>query len=184
MNTRTEREMQDILQMVEDRNYYYALPEYRKTVAVSLAAVALCGKNLWYVPENVITKEFEGRAICRTALAAKDADCTILPCIPFPDVQKEGIQRLLGNNEPPFVVYSFVDMQDAKMAQDAVKADAYCIHLVPDSLLSRDLCRTALHSPNTDEKVQKFVMERFPELKTEQMQKTEKPQQARVKMKF
>ena len=184
MNTQTEREMKDILQMVEDKNYFYALPEYRKTVAVSLAAVSLCGKNLEYVPENVIGKEFEGREICRAALAAKDADLSILSCIPFPDVQREGVQQFLGNKEPPFIVYSFADMQDAQMAQEAVKADAYCIQLVPDKLLTRNLCRTALYSPNADEQVSKFVMERFPELKNEKTQNDEKPRQAGLKVKF
>ena len=185
MNTHVARETQDILQIIEDKNYYYALPEHRKTVAVSLAAVSLCGKNLWYVPEDNITKEFEGREICRTALAAKDADCTLLSAIPFPDVQREAIQRFLGEKkEPAFVVYSFADMQDAKMAQEAVKAEAYCIQLVPDKLLTKELCQTALQSPNADDKVSKFVFERFPELKTEQMQNEEKPQQKGVKMKF
>jgi hypothetical protein len=32
---------------------------------------------------------------------------------------------------PAFVLYSFTDIRDAEMAQDAVKADAYCIQLVP-----------------------------------------------------
>lgn len=184
MNTQVKRELQDILQMVEDKHYFYSLPDYRKTVAVSLAAVSLCAKHLEYVPENVITKEFEGREICRAALAAKDADCTILPYIPFPDVQREGVMQFLRNNEPPFVVYSFADMQDAKMAQEAVKADAYCIQLVPDKLLSKDLCKTALQSPNSDKEVSKFVFERFPELKTEKIQNDEKPRQAGVKIKF
>ena len=138
MNTQVAREAQDILKMVEDKRYYPSLPEYRKTVAVSLAAVSLCAKYLEYVPENVITKEFEGRQICRAALEAKDADCTILPYIPFSDVQKEGVQRFSGDT-PAFVLYSFADMQDAKMAQEAVKADAYCIQLVPDKMLTKDL---------------------------------------------
>jgi len=33
--------------------------------------------------------------------------------------------------------------------------------------LTRDLCRTALQSLNADAEVSKFVMGRFPELKTE-----------------
>ena len=161
------RELQDILNIIDDKDYFRSLPEHRKTVAASVAAVALYPHDLEYVPETVISKEFEGRAICRAALAAEDADCTILPHIPFPDVQKEGVQRFSGNTEA-FILYSFADMQDAKMAQEAVKADAYCIQLVPDKLLTKDLCNTALQSPNADETVSKFVVERFPELKTEQ----------------
>jgi len=71
-------------------------------------------------------------------------------------------------------------MQDAKMAQEAVKADAYCIQLLPDKLLTKDLCRTALQSPNSDETVSKFVVDRFPELKMEQ----EKQRQTGVKINF
>ena len=176
--------MQDILKLLDDNNYYPSLKEYRKTVAVSLAAVSFCARHLEYVPEAVISKEFEGRAICRAALAAKDADCRILPYIPFTDVQKEGIKRFSADT-PAFVLYSFTDIYDAKMAQDAIKADAYCIQLVPDRLLTKDLCKTALQSPNSDEKVHKFVMERFPELKHEMMHKDEKNRQnAGVKMKM
>jgi hypothetical protein len=72
MNTQTDRETRDILKMTEDKNYFPALPAHRKTVAVSLATVSLCGKHLEYVPEWVICKEFEGRLICRAALQAKD----------------------------------------------------------------------------------------------------------------
>ena len=183
MNGQTEREMRDIMNILDDRNHYYSLPEHRKTVAVSLAAVMFHARNLEYVPETVISKEFEGREICRAALTAKDADCTILPYIPFSDVQKEGVQRFSGNTDA-FILYSFTDMQDAKMAQAAVKENAYCIQLVPDRLLTEDLCRTALQSPNADEKVIKFVMERFPELKTERATKDEKQRQTGVKMKF
>ena len=43
------------------------------------------------------------RSICRAALSAKDADCTLLPHIPFPDVQKEGIQKFSGDT-PAFVL--------------------------------------------------------------------------------
>jgi hypothetical protein len=181
--TQVEREARDILKIVDEKEHYLSLPEYRKTVAVSLAAVSLCARYLEYVPEAVISKEFEGREICRAALAAKDADCTILPNIPFSDVQKEGIQKFSGDT-PAFILYSFTDIYDAKMAQDAVKADAYCIQIVPDKLLTKDLCRTALQSPNADEKVHKFVMERFPELKTEQIPKEEKQRQTGVKMKL
>jgi hypothetical protein len=47
------------------------------------------------------------------------------------------------------------------MAKDAVKADAYCIQLVPDKLLTADLCRMALKSPTADEKVLGFIPEKF-----------------------
>ena len=180
MSTQVDRELRDILKIVDNQDYFRTLPEYRKTVAVSLAAVSLRGSDLEYVPEAVISKGFEGREICRAALAAKDADCTILPYIPFPDVQKEGVQRF-SVDTPAFILHSFTDIQDAKMAQEAVKADAYCIQLVPDKLLTKDLCRTALQSPNADEKVSGFVLERFPELKTEQTLKDEK---RGVKLKF
>ena len=63
--------------------------------------------------------------------------------------------------------------------QNAVKADAYCIQLVPDELLIKNLCRTALQSPNTDEKISKFVMERFPELQTKE---NKEQQNAEIKM--
>ena len=178
-NLLTDREMRDILKIVDDNNYYPSLPAYRKTAAVSLAAVTLCGQHLEYVPEWVISNEFIGREICRVALGAKDADCSILPYIPFVDVQKEGVQRF-SDNTPAFVLYSFTDIRDAEMARNAVKADAYCIQLVPNELLTKDLCRMALQSPNTDEKVSRFVEDRFPELLT----KEEKERQnAGIKMK-
>jgi len=179
MNTHVNRELQDILKIIEDKDYFRSLPEYRKTVAVSVSAVAFQAHDLEYVPEAVISKEFEGRAICRTALAAKDADCKILPYIPFLDVQKEGIERFSATTEP-FILYSFADMQNAKMAQEAVKADAYCIQLVPDNLLTKDLCKIALKSPNADEKMTQFVCGIFPELK----QTDEKPRQSCAKVKF
>ena len=183
MKTQVNRELQDILNIIDDKDYFRSLPEHRKTVAVSLAAVSIFGHDLEYVPENVISKDFEGREICRAALAAKDADCTILPYIPFPDVQKEGVQRFSANTEA-FILYSFADMQDANMATEAVKADAYCIQLVPDKLLTKDLCRTALQSHNSDEKVSQYVLERFPEMKTEQAQNDEKQPQKEMKIKF
>ena len=163
MNSKIEREARDFMKLVEDKDYYKSLPEHRKTVAVSLAAVSLSARNLEYVPETVISKDFEGREICRAALGAKDADCRIMPHIPFPDVQKEGIERFKGDT-PAFILYSFADIQDTKIAQEAVKADAYCIQLVPDKLLTKELCKTALQSPNADEKMFRFVIERFPEL--------------------
>jgi len=170
MNTHIKKELQDILNIIDDGDNFRSLPDYRKTVAVSLAAVIAHAPNLEYVPENIISKEFEGREICRAALAAKDADCRILPHIPFSDVQKEGIQRFSATTEP-FILYSFADMQNATMAQEAVKADAYCIQLIPDNLLTKDLCKAALQSHNADEKISNFVSERFPELTAEKRQK-------------
>jgi len=164
MNTHIERETRDMLNIIDDKDYFQSLPGHRKTVAVSLAAVSLNAQNLEYVTEAVISKEFEGRHICRAALAADDADFRILPHIPFSDVQKEGVEQFL-KTENPFLVYSYADMQDAKMAQEAVKTCAYCIQLVPDKLLTKELCKTALTSPNADERNSKFIFERFPELK-------------------
>jgi hypothetical protein len=179
-----DREVRDMMKMVEDERHFYSLPAHRKTVAVSLAAVAFCAKNLEYVPEWVISKEFEGREICRAALQAKDVDYTILPYIPFPDVQKEAIERFSGDT-PAFLLFSYADIQDAKTAREAVKADAYCIQLVPENLLTKDLCRTALQSPNADEKVSKFINERFPELQAKDEKKEQKnTQKAGIKMKF
>jgi hypothetical protein len=100
-------------------------------------------------------------------------DCTVLPHIPYPDVQKEGIQRFIASGTPAFVAYSFTDITDAQTAKEAVKADAYCLQFVPEKLLTKDLCRMALQSPNANEKMSKFVMERFPPLRTEH----EKPKQ-------
>ena len=183
MNTHTLMETRDIFKIFEDDNHYPSLPEHRKTVAVSLTAVTFNAHHLEYVPESVISKEFEGREICRAALEAKNAECTILPYIPFTDVQKEGIERFLGETSA-FVLYSFADIRDAQMAQDAVKADAYCIQLVPDELLTKDLCRTTLQNPDIDGRMKQYVFERFPELKTEQMQNDEKQSQKEMKIKF
>jgi hypothetical protein len=169
MNTISDREKWDIQKISGSKEYYPSLPEHRKTAAVSSAAVSACGYNLEYVPESVISPE-----ICRAALQSKDVDCTVLPHILFPDVQREGIQKFSGNT-PAFVLYSFADIQDTEMAREAVKADAYCLQLVPDKLMTSDLCKTALRSPNADEKVLKFVTERFPKLQTE-IAKDEKPQ--------
>jgi hypothetical protein len=83
-----------------------------------------------------------------------------LPYIPFPDIQKEGIQRFSGTT-PAFILYSFADISDAQMAREAVKADAYCLQLVPDRLITAELCKTALHSPNADKKVLGFIPEKF-----------------------
>jgi hypothetical protein len=179
MTSQTDRETRDILRMIDDKHHYYALPEHRKTAAVSLAAVSLRAKNLEYVPETVLSRDFEGRFICRTALQAKDADCTILPYIPFPGVQKEAIQQFSADT-PAFILYSFADISNLQMANDAVKGDAYCIQLVPDNLLNKDLCKMAQQSPNYDEKMEKFIMERFPELNGKDEKKAQK---AGVKMK-
>jgi hypothetical protein len=171
MSTLTDREKRDVQRVLENENYYPSLPEHRRTAAVSMVAVLHSGHNLEYVPEAVINK-----AICRAALSSKDVDCTILPHIPYHDVQKEGIQKFAGNT-PAFVLYSFTDIKDAKTAQEAVKADAYCIQLVPDKLLTKELCKIALQSPNADDFIKKFVSKRFPALlKTEQMLKNEKMQ--------
>ena len=164
----TDREKRDIQKILKHKDYFRVLSEHHKTENVSLVAVIQCGKNLEYVPETVINKE-----ICRRALCSKQVDCTILPYIPYPDVLKEAIQKFSADT-PAFVLYSLSDIRDKEMAQNAVKADAYCIQLVPDELLTKDLCRTALQSPNADEKMSKFVFERFPELKTEQKSEDEK----------
>jgi len=178
MNTLTDREKWDIGKIAENSAYYSTLTERRRTEAVSTAAVLASGSNLEYVPEYVMNKN-----ICRAALNAKDADCTILPLIPYPDVQKEGIQKFSGKM-PAFVLYSFADIQDAKTASDAVKADAYCIQLVPDKLLTKELCQTAIKSPGTDEKVRQFVGERFPELQKGMSKEEKQRQNEGVKMKF
>jgi hypothetical protein len=169
-NTLTNREKWDIQRMLESENHYSSLPEHRRTAAVSMVAVLACGHNLEYVPEAVLNK-----AICRAALSSKDVDCTILPHIPYPEVQKEGIRKFSANT-PAFVLYSFVDITDAKTAQEAVKADAYCLQLIPEKLLTKDLCRTAVQSPNADDFIKKFVSEKFPTLKTEQTLKEGKTQ--------
>jgi hypothetical protein len=70
------------------------------------------------------------------------------------------------------------------MAREAVKADAYCLQLVPDKLLTKELCRMALQSPNADERMLKFVTERFPSLQAEQMHKEGKRQHTGMRMKF
>jgi hypothetical protein len=155
MNRLTDREIWDIRKIAGDRDYYPSLPERHRTAAVSMAAVLSSGQNLEYVPEAVLNRD-----ICRAALKSKDVDCTVLPQIPFPDVQKEAIQKFFADT-PAFVLYSFADISDAQMAHDAVKADAYCLQLVPDKLLTADLCKMALNSPNADKKVLGFIPEKF-----------------------
>jgi hypothetical protein len=169
--TLTDREKWDVGKMVEDKNYYFTLPGHRRTAAVSLVAVLASGHNLEHVPETVLNRE-----ICRAALNSKDADCTSLSHIPFPDVQREGVKRFISSGTPAFVAYSFMDITDVQTAREAVKADAYCLQLVPDRLLTKDICRTAVQSPNADDFVKKFVSERFPSLKTEQTPKEGKIQ--------
>ena len=93
-------------------------------------------------------------------MRAKDADCSLLSYIPFSDIQKEGIQRFSGDT-PAFVLYSFSDISDAQMAKDAVKADAYCLQLVPNKLMTAELCKTALQHPDADKKVLGFIPGRF-----------------------
>jgi hypothetical protein len=154
MNTLTDREKWDIEKMAGNKDYYYFLPEHRRTAAVSMAAVTANGNNLEYVPEDVINKD-----ICRAALQSKDVDCTILSQIPFHDVQKEGIGRF--KDVPAFVLYSFLDIRDAQMAQAAVKADAYCLQFVPDRLIDKNLCKLALENIQGDKKVLEFIPERY-----------------------
>jgi hypothetical protein len=176
MSTITDREKRDVKMVLENENCYSSLPEHRRTAAVSTVAVLACGHNLEYVPEAFISKN-----ICRAALNSHDVDCTVLPHIPYPDVQKEGIQKFSANT-PAFTVYSFADIRDAQMAREAVKADAYCIQLVPENLLTKELCRTALKSPNADDFVKKFVSERFPVLQAEKTPKDEKMRHGRLKV--
>jgi hypothetical protein len=174
MSAVTDREKWDIQKIQGDKAYYSSLPEHRKTAAVSMAAVSACGHNMEYVPESVISPE-----ICRAAIQSKDVDCTVLPYIPFPDVQREGIQKFSADT-PAFVLFSFADIRDAAMAKEAVKADAYCLQLVPDKLLTEDLCKIARQSPNADKKVMDFIDGRFPSIAksgVEAIPKSEKTQQ-------
>jgi hypothetical protein len=101
-------------------------------------------------------------------------DCTVLSHIPYPDVQKGGIQKFSGNT-PAFVLYSFTDITDAKTAQEAVKADAYCLQLVPDKLITKELCKTALQHPDADKKVLGFIPERFRSPEIEKLAKERFP---------
>ena len=179
MNTLSDREKRNVQNILENKNYYSSLPERYRTAAVSTVAVLASGYNLEYVPEAVLN-----RGICRAALNSKEGDCTVLPHIPYPDVRKEAIQKFSGNT-PAFVLYSFADITDAQMAREAVKADAYCLQLVPDRLMTAELCKMALNSPNSDGYMEKFVRERFPELQPGRTIKEEKIQQnTGAKMKF
>jgi hypothetical protein len=65
--------------------------------------------------------------------------------------QKESIQRF-----------------STKTAHEAVQADAHCIQLVLDKLLTKDRCIWILYSHPADDFVKKFVSERFSSLKSEQ----------------
>ena len=49
----------------------------------------------------------------------------------------------------------------AKMAQEAVCANAYCLQLVPNELMTIDLCKQALQNPEADKKVLGFIPERI-----------------------
>jgi len=179
MRPLTEREKWDIQKVLEDKSYYACLPERQRTAAVSMVAVFSCGHHLEYVPEAVLNRD-----ICRMALKSDDADCSILSYIPYKDIQKEGIRQFSGTT-PAFVLYSFADITDAQMALDAVKADAYCLQLVPGELLTKDLCREALKNPNADEKVSRFVRDCYPGLQKEQTPNDEKKQlNTGVKMKL
>jgi hypothetical protein len=76
-------------------------------------------------------------------------------------VQKEGVKRFISSGTPAFVAYSFMDITNTDTAREAVKADAYCLQLVPDKLITADLCKTALQHPEADKKVLGFIPERF-----------------------
>ena len=178
-NKLTEREQWDIQKILGGDDFHFStMDERHRTAAVSLVAVFASASNLEYVPDTVLNRD-----ICRMALKGEGADCTILPLIPFPDIQKEGIKKFSGDT-PAFVLYSFADIQDGQMAHEAVKANAYCIQLIPDCLLTKNLCREALKSPDADERMMKFVTERFPELKKEQVVKEDKIENRGVKLKF
>jgi hypothetical protein len=155
MNEITEREKWDIGKIAENSNYYSSLSESHRTAAVSTAAVLASGYNLEYVPEAVLNKN-----ICRAALKAKDADCTILPHIPFPEVQKEGIRKFERKIEP-FVLYSFIDITDVSMAKEAVKADGACLPFVPDKLLTEEICRAAILNSNIGIKILDYIPDKF-----------------------
>jgi hypothetical protein len=156
MKTLTDREKWDIGKIAENENYYSSLPERYRTEAVSTVAVLASGQNLEYVPDAVLNKN-----ICRAALTAKDVDVGVLSKISYPEVQKEAIKMFLERGDAPFLIYSFADISDAKMAQDAVKADAYCLQLVPDKLMTAELCKMAFDSPNADKKVLGFIPKKF-----------------------
>ncbi|MDR2409778.1 MAG: hypothetical protein LBE13_16945 [Bacteroidales bacterium] len=170
MNTLTDREIWDVKKILENKNHFSSLPERRRTAAVSTVAVLASGHNLEYVPETVLNKE-----ICRAALNSKEADCTVLSHIPYPDVQKEGVQRFIASGSPAFVAYSFMDITGAQTAKEAVKADAYCLQLVPDRLITADLCKTALQHPDADKKVLGFIPERFRNPEIEKLAKERFP---------
>jgi len=162
-NFLTDREQWDIKKILGGDDFHYAtMDERHRTAAVSLVAVFASASNLEYVPDTVLN-----RNICRMALKGEGADCTILPLIPFPDIQKEGIKKFSSDGSA-FVVHSFIDISDSQMAHDAVKADAYCLQLVPDKLITASLCKTALQHREADKKVLEFIPERFrnnPEVK-------------------
>jgi hypothetical protein len=147
METKNSNRLSDIFPL---------LAEWCRTEDVSIAAVSSYSGNLEYVPDHILSPE-----ICRAALTAKDADLDILSKIPYPEVQKEAIKKFLDEDNPAFVVYSFADIMDAKMAKDAVKADAYCLQFVPDKLMTTELCKLALENPKADKKVFGFIPEKF-----------------------
>jgi hypothetical protein len=135
---------------------YSTLADWRKTDVVSIAAVSAHSENLDYVPDYALTPD-----ICCAALTAKDADLYILSKIPFVEVQKEAIKKFSDEANPAFVLYNFTGISDAEMAKNAVKADAYCLQFVPEKLLTAELCKMALHSPNADNKVLGLIPEQF-----------------------
>jgi hypothetical protein len=176
MKPLTDKEKRDVQKIMENKNHYSSLPERHRTAAVSTVAVLASGHNLEYVPEAVL-----GRGICRAALKSEDVDCTVLPHIPYPDVQKEAVRQFISSGTPAFVAYSFVDITDAHTAREAVKADAYCLQLVPDKLIMADLCKTALQHPDADKKVLGFIPERFRTPEIEKLAKERFPDKTAVR---
>jgi hypothetical protein len=170
MNPFTDREKWDVQKILENKNHYPSLPERHRTATVSTVAVLASGHNQEYVPEAVLNKE-----ICRAALTSKDVACTVLPHIPYPDVQKEAVRQFISSGTPAFVAYSFVDITDMQTAKEAVKADAYCLQFVPDKLITANLCKMALQHPDADKKVLVFIPERFHTPEIEKLAKEQFP---------
>lgn len=152
------REQRDIEAVSKDNSNYSAfadLPDKRKTEAVSLSAVSAYGNNLEFVPDDIKTKE-----ICRTALQSKDIDCDILMHIPFPDVSLEGV-HLFAEKIEPFVLFSFVDITNEKIAKEAINADGYCLQLVPEKILTEDMCKTAILNSDIGVKILDFIPDKL-----------------------
>jgi hypothetical protein len=64
-----------------------------------------------------------------------------------------------------------MNITDVQTAREAVKADAYCLQLVPDRLITSELCKTALQHPDAGRKVLSFIPERF---RTSEIEKSAK----------